>query len=286
MVHPNLRIVKMKFRKNMVIFFLITGILVIVIAGARWWSAKQFEKEVETLFSQPAGFSELKFDLSQLNDLPEPVQRYFKHVLQEGQPYINCVRLKHTGQFKTDLQKDWVNINGEQYFNAGRPGFVWKGTTSMFAARDMYINNRGRLVVSLFDVLKIVDSRGEQVDQGELLRWLGEGVWFPTNLLPRANLQWTPIDNRSAKLSLQHSELSVFYNVQFNEKGEITQLQTQRYMGTDSLETWVGKLSEYQKINNIIIPTVIEAEWKLKQGDYPYAKFRVTAMEYSRPEKF
>ena len=69
-----------------------------------------------------------------------------------------------------------------------KPGFIWKGTTSMFVARDMYISGKGRLVVSLLSLYKIMDAKGENYNQGELLRWLGESVLYPTNLLPDERL--------------------------------------------------------------------------------------------------
>ena len=156
----------------------------------------------------------------------------------------------------------------------------------MFTARDMYIADKGRLVVSLFSVYNIVDSKGEKFNQGELLRWLGESVWFPTNLLPDKNLQWTTIDKVSAKLTFNYNGLTVFYIVTFNRNGEITQLETKRYMGEENLETWIGKLTEYKEINGIVIPTTIEGIWKLEKGDYSYAKFKVKKIEYNKPEKF
>ncbi len=38
------------------------------------------------------------------------------------------------------------NIKGEQYATTEKPGFIWKGATSMFIASDMYIADKGRLV--------------------------------------------------------------------------------------------------------------------------------------------
>lgn len=99
-------------------------------------------------------------------------------------------------------------------------------------------------------------------------------------------MQWDSIDNSSAKLTFSYAQISVSYTVSFNEMGEITQLQTQRYMGNGNLETWVGKLSNYREINGIKIPTAIEGIWKLEQGEYSYAKFRINTIEYNKPEKF
>jgi len=262
-------------------------ILVIIVIAIFTWKAIQynrFKKEVSKLFSQSEDISNKTFNSEELEELPEPVQRYFRHVLKNGQPYISYVRLQHDGQFKTDPAKDWITIKGEQYFTTENPGFIWLGRTSMFTAKDAYIAGKGQLTVSLLSLVDIVKSRGKKIDQGELLRWLGESVWFPTNLLPNKNLQWSPIDSSNAKLTFKYNDLEVYYIVSFNDKNEIVQLKTERYMN-EKLETWIGKLKNYKEINGIIIPTSIEAIWKLETKDYSYARFNIKEIEYEKPAR-
>jgi len=246
----------------------------------------QFTKQVKQLFAQSKNISDKKFSYQQLEGLPEPVQRYFKHVMKEGQPYISNLRMTHDGQFKTGQDKGWVNIEGEEYFTADNPGFIWKGKTSLFTARDMYIENKGRLVVSILSLVNVVDGQGEQYDQGELIRWLGESILFPTNFLPAENLQWKPIDSLSAKLNFNYNDLSLFFIIRFNNAGEIIEMETKRYMDENNLETWIIKLADYKTINEIVIPTTFEVLWRLKKGDLSYAKFNLKKIEYNKPEKF
>lgn len=214
------------------------------------------------------------------------MQRYFKHILKKGQPYISYIRLTHDGQFKAGLDKDFGDIVGEQYFTTEKPGFIWKGTTNMFVARDMYLADNGRLIATILSIINVVDAHGTQYNQGELLRWLSESVWFPTNLLPSERLKWSPIDANSAKLAFNYKDLSLFYIVTFNDKNEISQMETKRYMDEKNLETWIIKPDNYAEKNGIIIPTKAEVFWRLKNGDFSYAKFNVTKIEYDKPQKF
>ena len=270
----------------MIITLTIIGFVIIILLSGRINLSIQFNKEVKELFSQSKNISKKTFSYEQLSGLPEPVQKYFKHVLKDGQPYISYARLTHDGQFKTGQDKEWMNIKGEQYFTTEKPGFIWKGATTMFTARDMYIAYKGRLVVSLFSLYNIVDGKGEKFNQGELLRWLGESVWFPTNLLPSERLKWFPIDSQTSKLTFNYNGLSLFYIVTINNIGEITQVETKRDMGEDNLETWVGKMSDNKEMNGVSVPRTIEAIWKLEKDDYSYAKFKVKQIEYNKPEKF
>ena len=268
----------------LIIFIAIIGLIFLI--GKINLSLK-FDKEVKQLFSESKNISDKVFTFKQLVGLPKPVRRYFRYVLKEGQPYISYVRLQHDGQFKSDLKKCWENIVGEQYFTTENPGFIWKGTTSMFVARDMYITHEGRLIVTIFSIVNVVNiHEKKQYNESELLRWLSESIWFPTNLLPSKNLRWTAINNSSAKLTFNYQGLSLSYTITFNEKGEITEMETRRYMDEKRIETWIIKPNSYKEKNGVIIPLNAEVFWRLQEGDFNYANFFVKKIEYDIPEKF
>jgi hypothetical protein len=247
---------------------------------------KHKHQEVKALFTAAPHHSDKKFTASMTEGLPHPVKQYLLHVLPENYRFINTVRLQHNGKFKTGVGKDWTSITGEQYFTATVPGFVWRGNTSLFTAKDMYIENRGRLVVKLFSLIKVVDEKGPHIDQGELLRWLGESVWFPTNLLPSVNLSWDSLGQNKARMTFQHDNGEIYYDVFFNDNHEITRLETERYMEKNRKEKWFGELSEYRRINGIKVPTRIKASWDLKEGVHQYADFRIQQIEYDIPKAF
>jgi len=270
----------------MIIISSILGLILLVLIIGKINLSIKFRKQVKELFSLSKNISEQQFHKIQIESLPEPVQKYFNHILKEGQPYISYARIKHKGQFKADFKKDWMPIKGEQYATTEIPGFIWKGTTSMFIARDMYLDNKGRLIVSLFSLINVVDAQGEEYNQGELLRWLGESILYPTNFLPSDKLNWISIDDNTAKLTFNYQGLSLFFKISFNDIGEITEMETKRYMDAKNLETWVIKVADYKELNNMIVPTTFEVLWRLEKGDFSYAKFYITKIEYDKPEKF
>jgi hypothetical protein len=150
----------------------------------------------------------------------------------------------------------------------------------------MYIADKGRLVVSLFGLYNIADARGEAYNQGELLRWLGESILYPTNFLPGQRLQWAAIDSQTAKLTYNYCGLSLYFIVTFNETGEITEMVTKRSMEANRSETWVIKSSDYKEMNNVLVPTTFNVLWRLETGDFSYARFKITEIAYDIPEKF
>jgi len=277
-------------RSFLIIYMITTGIIaaliIVIYLFGRANLAMRFYRQVNALFAGSKYLMGQHYEHEQLHGLPGCVQGYFRQVLRPGQPYISYARLLHKGQFKTGLHSKWVSIHGEQYVATETPGFIWKGDTSMFTARDMYIQNKGRLIVTLFSIYNIEDATGGQYDEGELLRWLAESVLYPTNLLPSARLQWLAVSNLSAKIIFTYAPISAELLVTFNEKNEIIQMQAQRFMGKEKKETWVINLSNYKEINDVLIPTDFEVLWRLKEADFSYAKFTLQQLEYDLPDSF
>ncbi|MDB5241024.1 MAG: hypothetical protein JWP57_1649 [Spirosoma sp.] len=113
----------MKVNTNLLILSAVAVPVVALITG-RWLVARQARRDVAHLLSQADTGPVQSYDPAQLADLSPPVKRYFQHVLKPGQPYVRTVRLRHDGQFKTDLKKDWMPITGEEYFLADTPDYI------------------------------------------------------------------------------------------------------------------------------------------------------------------
>jgi len=127
----------------------------------------------------------------------------------------------------------------------------------------------------------MAEENGKFINQGELLRWLGESVWFPTNLLPSDNIIWESIDDKSAKLLCSYKEMELVYIITFNKENEIIKLETNRYMNKNTIKPWIGECSNYQEVNGIKIPFNIKATWKLDDRDYNYVDFNIKKIEYN-----
>lgn len=220
------------------------------------------------------------YNPSQLDGLPPPVTRYFLHVLREGQRHVESAKVVHDGQFKTGAKSGWMNIAGIEYFNTAQPGFIWLGKTRWFSAVDSFLSNKGRLVVRLFSIFKILEKRGKKIDEAELIRWVAESVWFPTALLPNDKLKWLPENESEAKLEYSFGNLHIIVTVTFSFRDEIETIATQRFNNEGQLRLWQGKVSHYRRHGGMLIPSRLEAVWKLPDGDMPYARFHLQDIQY------
>jgi len=271
--------------KLIIVSFLLILLIMMAMFIGEMVIESRLKKDVERLFAFPQKISDKTYSSEQIKELPEPVQRYFRYALQENQAYISYVRLKHDGIFRTEPGQKWMKIKGEEYFITDKPGFVWFGKVPLFSAQDVYYNGKGNLKVKLLSLIKIVDAKSKEIDEGELLRWLGEAPWFPTALLPSENLRWEEIDENSARVTLKDDDVTVEGIFHFNQQGQITQFKAKRFKDR-VLENWSGFYHDYREVNNMKIPMRVEVMWNLKTGDFKYVDFTVKKIEYDVPLKF
>jgi hypothetical protein len=270
------------------------AIIIIVLSLAVSFSYSSFrsqvDNEITALYSSSGSFANKNYHSTQLAGLPEPVQRYFGYSLKEGQKYISYARLKQGGLYRPSQSLDWMSIEAEEYFSTKNPGYLWYAqirpiSYTWLSARDTYSQSKGNVLTKLFSGVTVANSEGNETDQGAMIRWLSEAVWYPTALLPSENMRWEGIDNRSAKAFFSDRGRTVAGIFHFNELGEITSFTADRFMGK-SLEKFEIRYMDYKKFLGMKIPTRADATWHLKAGDYTYARFNVTEIDYEKAEKY
>jgi hypothetical protein len=66
-----------------------------------------------------------RYDARELEDLPAPVQRYFRTVLKDGQPIITAVTIDIAGTFNlSPTGEQWKPFTSRKRVVTRRPGFL------------------------------------------------------------------------------------------------------------------------------------------------------------------
>ena len=135
-----------------------------------------------------------------LQDLPEPVRRYMGYTGVVGKPWIDTARIRYAGRFRMAADKPWMPIRAEQFYTTDPPAFHWKARFKMaglwlMSADNTYSGGHGRMFGKVAGLIKVVDFRGDELDQGTMLRYLNEMTWFPTAFLGD-NIAWQAVDDR------------------------------------------------------------------------------------------
>jgi hypothetical protein len=234
--------------------------------------------------------TERVYTADDVDGLPAPVRRYFEHVLTEGQPYVRVARLTHRGEFRLgDATTPWRPLEATELATTDPPGFVWDARIEVapfvpVRVVDAYVHGRGVLHAKLLAALTVADAEpGPELDEGELLRYLGEAVWYPTALLPRSGVEWKAIDDRSARATLTDRETTASLVFEF-EDGEVRRVVGERPYtrpdGSYDRVKWAGHWHDYVERAGLLIPREGSVEWHHPDGTVPYWRGRVTEIQY------
>ena len=269
----------------------VTGIVAIALAYgySRWQSAtKEMHAKLEAA-RLPIGAK--TYSPNELIGLPEPVQRYFRAVLKDGQPMVETVSVDHTGTFNmSESGEQWKPFTSTQRVITQRPGFDWEGRIKMMPGltarvHDAYIAGEGILHATLFGLVSLVDLRGTlDVAQGELIRFFAEAAWYPTALLPSQGVRWEEVDDASAKATLRDGEITLTMLFRFNEKNLIESVRSEargRNVDAKVIPTpWEGHWKQYELRDGMHIPLEGEVAWMLPEGPKPYWRGRIASLAY------
>ena len=167
---------------------------------SRQHALSQLSESLVRAFS-PLGAAQV--NLNELRDLPEPVSRYFTRVLQQEQPIIQLVRFTQVGTLRTDIKGErWLKFEASQLVVPPVIGFLWDARVAIapllhVRVRDALIAGLGSGQVSFLSAFTVAAAGGRlEMNSGALHRYLAEAVWYPTALLPSANLRWSAIGRR------------------------------------------------------------------------------------------
>ncbi|MEO5601547.1 MAG: DUF6544 family protein [Cyclobacteriaceae bacterium] len=93
----------MKHQKLMITTLSIAVLILTIFIIGKINVSIKFSKQVKELFAESKSIPDQRFHKDQLDGLPEPVQRYFNHILKDEQPYISYAELNTKDNLKQTL---------------------------------------------------------------------------------------------------------------------------------------------------------------------------------------
>jgi hypothetical protein len=271
----------------------IIGVLIIVCLGiAALYSSYRWQLNTDILRAKLMdGKRTVKpqiYDPKEIEELPAPVQRFFRTVLQDGQAIVAAVKLSQQGQFNLNEMEDkWNKFTATQFVTTQRLGFDWDARIQMAPGlnafvHDTYLLGEGSLHASLLGLFTVAEMHGvPENNQGELLRFFAETTWYPTALLPSQGVHWEAIDDTSARATLTDGTTTVSLVFEFNAEGAIAKMRADaRYRDKLTVMPWCGRFWNYSVRNGMLIPLEGEVGWEHPEGTRLYFKGLITEIIY------
>lgn len=264
----------------------VIAVAVIVAAATERFKGRVHD-EVRDLFASASRADSTVVRPPELERLPAPVRRWLVRSGVVGKPRARAVRLKQRGGLRTSPEQGFMPAEAEQYFSVDPPGFVWSVDVRMFGAVpivgcDSYVRGKGHMLIRALSLVNVVDASGERIDQGTLLRYLGEIIWFPSAALS-PHITWEPVDAERARATMTHQGVTASAVFSFDGQGRFTSLAAERYMGAGPdapLTDWFVPASAWRLVRGVELPVRGNVVWKLSNGDFDYYRWEILDVEY------
>jgi hypothetical protein len=255
--------------------------------AAELWARRAFSRLVQSdVQILLAGSSESEARLvteAMLDGLPEPVQRYLRYAGVIGKPFVSTVHLSQRGRMLLSSGEPWIPLRAQQWYSVRKPGFVWYATLHIgpipiVRARDMYRTGVGHMLVKAASLITVADAKGKEIDQGEMVRYLSEMMWFSSAFL-EDNVSFEAVDARSARVTLTDGGKTATGMLFFDADGRLTEFVARRHAGSN-LEKWSVPITAYGEFEGLKLPVRGKAVWKLADGDQEYIDVTITELHH------
>lgn len=265
--------------------------------GAARWAARTQELHRRLAAAQEP-VKPVRYDAArELAGLPEPVQRFFRAALTDGQPMIAGLTITHAGTFNLAAEgaERWKPFTSSQRCTMRRPGFVWDARMAVLPGlavrvHDAYVAGEGLLRPAVMGLLSLADLRGTRPEpgglaHGEFMRWCAEAAWYPTALLPSQGVQWQPVDDRTALATLSDGAVQCTLRVRFDPRTHLiagVHADARGAIVGKQVVTmpWEGRWSDYAPHDGMHVPTQGEVAWITPHGPRPYWRGSVASVSF------
>jgi hypothetical protein len=230
-----------------------------------------------------------------VQSLPAPVRRYLRLAGADTHPTLRSARLQHGGTMTLSPDAKPVAIRGRQYLAADPPGFVWWGRVRLgpgawIDARDKVIGGVAGMKVMVESTKTLHDVAGPELDQGALVRLLGEMTWMPTAFLDGRYITWEAMDHSHARARLRTNGREVIAVFEFGADGMPARVTAERHRdlggGKSVLTPFAGTLADWRDVDGLSVPFRVEGSWIIEGKPFTFARFQVERIEFDRPDPF
>lgn len=263
-------------------------ILVVVLMGvvtARFDNA--VKRDVDLLHAQGAGESRMVTN-AMIAGLPAPVRRWLHRSGAVGKVHPNTFRIEQQGSLRTKPGSRWMPFRAVQVFSIDPPAFVWQAHVQMaplltIAARDTYLEGQGQMLVKPLYLFTAANSSGPEINQGSLVRYMAEMMWFP-HAATSPYVRWEALNSNQARITMEYAGTAASGVYSFDELGNVKAFEAPRYgefEGQFRKELWHVSTTVYKEIGGQTIGTASELTWKLPEGDFTWLRVEVTDIRES-----
>jgi len=225
--------------------------------------------------------------------LPGPVQKYLRNAGAVGKPKVHNFRAVFHGGMKRTATSDWMGISSQQYDFFDDPARLFYIKSTVFGipfdGLHVYVGKNATMQIKVASTFQVVDAKGEKMNQGETVTLFNDMCLLAPATLIDSAIQWETVDSLTVEAKFSNKGNNISALLSFNEKGELTDFfSNDRYYSEDGKTytsyPWSTPVRDYRDFSGRMIPAYGEAIWHAPDGEYSYAKFNISEIEYNCEE--
>lgn len=236
--------------------------------------------------------NQLSTELLTENDialLPMIVQKYLHYTKSVGQPKVKNFRAEFTGGMCSKPDDEYMKLESVQYNFYENPSRYFYMTASKMGlpatGLHLYQNETATFEVKLLNWFKVVDAKGDKMNQAETVTVLNDMcVIAPATLIDR-RITWESINNTAVKAIFKNGSISISAMLYFNEKGELVNFISNDRYDTDGKKyisyPWATPVEDYKMINGYLLPSKAKLIYQRPDGDFTYGELEYKSIKYN-----
>jgi hypothetical protein len=250
---------------------------------------KRFKEEVLAGLKQTINISPDIVTESDLDHLPKVVQKYLRYAGVVGREKVHNMRVVMGGGIRSNPEEGWMKLTSVQYNFFDNPVRVFfiKARRAGIPAIGLHIykNEKASFVVKLLGLFKIIDAKGEKLDQGETVTVFNDMCLLaPSTLISKA-IQWEETDPLTVLAKYTNGKITISAKLIFNEKGELVNFISNDRYETDGKKynnyPWLTPVKEYREFGGYKLCSEASADYQRPDGTFSYAYFTVKSVGYN-----
>lgn len=221
--------------------------------------------------------------------LPLIVQNYLHYTKSVGQAKVKNFKAEFVGGMRAKPEDKYMKLQSVQYNFYQKPSRYFYMTASKMGlpatGLHLYQNETATFEVRLLNWFKVVDAKGDKMNQAETVTLLNDMCFIAPATLIDTRIKWEVINDTTVSALFKNGSVSVSAVLYFNKKGELVNFISNDRYDTDGKKyisyPWATPVEDYQMINGYLLPSKAKLIYQRPDGDFIYGELEYKSVKYN-----
>ncbi len=227
-----------------------------------------------------------------IKHLPAIVQKYLYYTKSVGQPKVKNFRAEFTGGMRAKPEDSYMDLRSVQYNFYQKPSryFFMEAKKMGLPATGLHLyqNEKATFEVRMLNWLKVVDAKGDKMNQAETVTLFNDMCFIAPATLIDHNITWETIDETTVKGVFKNGSQQISAILYFKQNGELINFISNDRYDTDGKTyrnyPWATPVEDYKMINGYYLPGKAKLIYQKPEGDFTYGELVYKSVSYNLAE--